>query len=224
MSIHESIAQQTMLQPVQATQASKVTATSVVNAYPAYLPGKGKLFISDPLQRAINWQQNEDQDSVGSCQFKDGAMHVREEKSEHNYGCKSFFSLFANFALEVQMTIIQGDCSFIDVRVNNSNDKLYDFVICQNGLYQFNKYLDGTGKNVFQFASGSHVSIKKGLRQMNLLAVYANKDILRVFVNGQQIAIAQDGDFATGFIELGALDNKNATEVVYKQAKVWTLS
>lgn len=215
--VHQDLVQQTSL---QSTQASKVAA----NAYPAYLPGNGKLFISDPLQQENHWLSRVDRDFGGSCQFQEGAMHARQEKPGRVYGCSSFRLSFANFALEVQMTTIQGDCGNVDVRATTDYNKYYDFMICQDGTYQFAKYLDGTGKNTVLFASGSHFSIKKGLRQTNLVAIYANKDILRFFVNGQQIAMAQDGDFTKGSIVLSAFDSNNATEVVYKQARVWTLN
>lgn len=222
---YQKLARQTSIQAAQATQARKATATAIanaVNAYPAYLPGNGKLLFSDPLQQANNWQQGEDKDFGGSCQFKNGALHAREGKPDSNYGCSSFSSSFTNFALEVQMTIIRGDCGAATFR--DSGNKFYYIRICQNGEYIFSKYLDPTGKNTFYFASRSHPAIKKGLNQMNRLAIYANQDVLRVFVNGQQIAMALDKAYTKGSITLGAEDKNNVTEVVYQQAKVWTFS
>ena len=227
INIHQDLDRQTSIQAAQAKQAKKAAALATahaVDAYPAYLPGNGKLYISDTLQQSNSWQQNEDRDFGGSCQFQDGAMYARQVKPGRFYGCTSFLSSFMNFAFEVQMSITRGDCGVIAFRANDVNNQLYYVEICQDGTYQFKKYLSDPKKHAFQFASNSHAAIKKGLNQVNLLTIYANKDILRVFVNGQQIAVARDGDYTKGSITLNASDYTNATEVVFKQAKVWTFS
>jgi eukaryotic-like serine/threonine-protein kinase len=220
-----NIAQQTVLQSHQATQARLATATSALNAYPAYLPGQGTLLISDPLQQEKYWRSGMDSDFGGSCQFKDGAMHIREEKPNRNYACYSFLSSFTNFAFEVQMTIIQGDCGNVNIDIVPSSDVYYYIEICSYGRCRLIKYLDNTGKKTVHLVERDYnAAIKQGLNQTNLLAISVKKDILRVFVNGQQIVMAQDGDGTMGSIGLSAVDFKNATEVVYKQARVWTLN
>jgi hypothetical protein len=206
----------------RAMQATSTNQTTTGGTYPAYMPGNGTLFFSDSLQEPDYWQSSENPNFGGSCQFIGGALHSRQEKAKHSYGCFSIFSSFANFALEVQMTIIQGDCGVVTFRQNNG--KFYYVHICQDGTYKFLKYQDFTGKNVFIFVgSRPHEAIKSGLNQMNLLAIYANGNMLRVFVNKQQIAMAQDGEIAQGGISLAAEDHTQPTEVVFQQAKVWTL-
>ena len=206
----------------RAMQATSTNQTTTGGTYPAYMPGNGTLFLPGSLQEPNYWPSSEDQSFGGSCQFKGRALHSRQEKATHFYDCFSAFSSFADFALEVQMTIIQGDCGVVTFRHNNG--KFYFVHICQDGTYKFLKYQDSTGKNIFSFVgSRPHEAIKRGLNQMNLLAVYANGNMLRVFVNKQQIAVAQDGEMAQGAISLAAEDLTQPTEVVFQQAKVWTL-
>ncbi|GHO97763.1 hypothetical protein KSF_078110 [Reticulibacter mediterranei] len=225
ITVQLNIAQQTVLQSHQVTQARQATATAAVNAYPAYLPGSGTVLISDPLQQEKYWRSGMDSDFGGSCQFKDGALHVREEKANRNYACYSFLSSFTNFALEVQMTIIQGDCGNVNIGIAPSSDMYYYIEICSYGRCRLIKYLDNTGKKTVHLVErDGTAAIKQGFNQTNLLAIYAKKNILRVFVNGQQIVMAQDGNGTMGPIGLSAVDFKNATEVMYTQARVWTLN
>jgi hypothetical protein len=215
--VHQDLVQQTILQSTQVSNAA-------TNAYPAYLPGSGTLLIADPLQQEKYWQADVNQDFGGSCQFEDGALHVREEKPHRNYSCYSFLQSFTNFAFEVQMTIIQGECGSVNVSIAPSSQMFYYVEICLDGTCRLVKYLDDTGKNTFLLAKRSHRAIRLGLNQTNLLAIYVNRDILRVFANGQQIMVAQDGDGTMGAIQLSAVDITSATEVVYQQARVWTLN
>lgn len=213
----------------QQLEASKATAAThakpATSSYPSYLPGHGALLFSDPLQEERYWYVDADQAFGGSCQFKEGAFHVRQEKENSFYSCYAPFSSLADFTFEVRMTILQGDCGGITFREDNVHGKFYKVEICPDGYYKFSKYLDFTGKNVVAFIPSQHSSvINPGFNQMNLLAISAQGDIFRVFVNGQQISVVQDGEITQGSISLFASDHQNVTEVAFSQARGWTLS
>lgn len=73
-------------------------------------------------------------------------------------------------------------------------------------------------------SSGSISAFHKGLNQINLIAVVAEKSNIDVYVNLHLIASAGNSTYNQGQVGVLAKDDSNATEVVFRNAKVWTLS
>ena len=192
------------------------------NPYPSYLTGYGILAVYDPLQNnsAGAWQEYSPDNFGGSCVFENRAYHVIQTE-EITY-CKGIKTDFRNFAFEVQMTIIKGDCGGILFDGDTSNldrpNFFYQLRVCQDGTYQV---LEGYGKTL---SDNSSHAIHTGLKQINLLAVVVKDNLISVYVNGQQIdAGPGDRNISHGFIGVGAAKEKSSTEVIYQSARVWTL-
>ena len=145
----------------------------------------------------------------------------RKPKTHFFYVCTAEATDFSNFAFEVQLKILHGDCGGMIFRADSNSGKLYFFEVCQDGRYLFSRYLDYTGNNVKDLAGGTSAAITTGLNQANVIAVVAQGSTLSIYVNKQKIASASDSTFNHGQIGLLADSNNQPTEVAFTDVKVW---
>ncbi|MGZ3618416.1 MAG: family 16 glycoside hydrolase [Ktedonobacteraceae bacterium] len=203
-------------------QASATAAVNAANPNP-YTPGQGKLTLIDPLNdnsKGHAWDTSNQAD--GTCAFSGGSYHSSTPKTNFFFLCTAQATDFSNFAIEVQMKVIQGDCGGLVFRGDSNTGKMYFLEVCQDGTYRLYRYLDFTGNNVKDLAGGSSAAITTGLNQTNTIAVVAQGSTLSVYVNKQKIATANDSTFTHGQISLVADSYNHPTEVTYNNVKVWT--
>ena len=203
-------------------QASATAAVIAANPNP-YTPGLGKVALIDPLSdnsKGYAWDASVHTD--GTCAFSGGSYHSSTSKTQFFYLCTAEVTDFSNFASEVQMKILQGDCGGMVFRGDSNSGKMYFFEVCQDGTYLFSRYLDFTGNNVKDLAGGSSAAITTGLNQTNVIAVVAQGSTLSIYVNKQKIASASDSTFTHGQIGLFADSSSHPTEVAFNNVKVWT--
>jgi eukaryotic-like serine/threonine-protein kinase len=120
------------------------------------------------------------------------------------------------------MKIIQGDCGALLFRVDSTTNNFYYFRVCQDGSYAFYDY-----NNAWSLLSSSQYNsaIHVGLNQSNVVAVVAQGSTLYLYVNHYKVDSISDRTYSHGQIGVAA-DNalsNHTTEVVYSNAKVWTL-
>lgn len=221
----QALATVTATNNLTATAQAQASATaSVIAANPnPYTPGSGKIALVDPLSdnsKGYAWDASVHTD--GTCAFSGGAYHVSTPKTHFFYVCAGEATDFSNFAFEVQLKIVQGDCAGMIFRADTNSGKMYFFEVCNDGTYLFSRYLDYTGNNVKDLAGGSSAAITTGQNQSNALAVVAQGSTLTIYVNKQKVASASDSTFSHGQIGLFADANNNPTEVAFSNAKVWT--
>jgi serine/threonine protein kinase len=202
-----------------ATAVAALTATAVANPNP-YTSG-GTFAFLDPLGQQSEWSEQTGTNG-GQCQYSNNAFQVSQAQTSFVEICPSN-DTFGNFVFEVQMTITQGDCGGITVRNNSDNTNLYLFEVCQDGSYQFIKYVSHSGNNTTTLAHGNASAINTGLDQSNTVAIVANGGDFQLFVNQQQIDSASDSDFSQGVIGLIADPMNNQTTVTYQNARLWML-
>src|SRR5262249_45369383 len=133
--------------------------------------------------------------------------------------------IFSNFAFEVQLTIIQGDCGGMLFRADNEGH-YYFFDICENGTYLVSKHVDGISPHFKSFYSGRSSAIHRGQGHQNKIAVVVNGSLMTFYVNEQQIDQEQDSSYTSGKIALIAdpyASGAHATDVAYSNARVWAL-
>ena len=65
--------------------------------------------------------------------------------------------------------------------------------------------------------------MKTGFNQANIIAVVASGSELDLYVNHQFITYANDSTLSQGQLGVCAEDVSNASEIVYRDAIVWTL-
>jgi len=183
-------------------------------------PHSATLALSDPLRdnsKGYQWAENI------NCKFIQGAYHVLAQHQGVN-SCFATNTNFSNFAYQVQMAIITGDCGGIFFRAQPGfESKAYQFEVCQEGLY----YAD---RSFFEISGGSgfggkkSIAIHTGLHASNLIGVVANGSNFDFYVNGQPIAHLHDSYFAQG--QIGVFSDSAfvaSNEAVYTNAQVWTL-
>jgi len=181
----------------------------------------GSIALNDPLRDNSNgyfWGRGSD--SHGTCAFAGGAYQVSTPQGNFHY-CTASTTNFSNFTYEITLTILQGDCGWIVFRGNDTNGTGYLFRVCQDGTYA----LDLTMDNVLStpLASSSSSVINTGLGQSNVIAVVANGGTLDLYVNTQKIDSVSDSTYNHGQIGVGAYSLVTPTEVVFRNARVWTL-
>lgn len=201
----------------QAYATATATASLVTNNPDPYTPVGGVLVLYDPLKGPANWNDATDLSFGGACRFSGGFYHVSETQSNHLFPCVSQQANFSNFAFEVRMTIIKGDCGGIVFRY--SQGYLYSYMVCRDGNY-FLQLISPSQEKLL--ASKPSTAIHKGLNETNVIAVVANGSTLDLYVNNQEVASIQDDSSSSGVTGLSAADTGTPTEVEYSFARAWT--
>ncbi len=208
-------------QAITNANATATTSVIAVNPLPVYLSNSGNLSgilaFKDALKQRSNWS-NSSNASGGICQFSNGVYQVSESKIHIIHPCEASMP-FSNFAFEVQMDILQGDCGGIIFRDNGSFGKNYIFEICQNGCYSLFLFTDNHDSTVLNSTSGCP-TLPSG---ENTIAVVANGIMLSLYINEQKVGSTNDSTYKQGFIGLIAGDESNTTKVAYSNARVWKL-
>lgn len=179
-------------------------------------PYGGTLTLDDPLNSSnssFNW--------TGACQFTGGANHISASKPLQVNYCYERNINFSNFAYEVQMTIVQGVSGGIVFRTDPTNENFYYFHVHIDGSYSLDIYNNNILNSTLKSGPNSNINI--GLNQSNLIAVVANGSNIYLYVNDQHIDSISDSTFSQGEIGVAAFSTGNQTEVVFSNAKVWTL-
>lgn len=206
------------------TQVAASTATALAtnpNLDP-YQPS-GTLALTDPLSQSQAWKEVSNTSWGGQCQFINGAYVISQSHPNGNFVCNDDTSQYSNLAIEVQMTINQGDCGGITLRGNSDHTNMYFFRICQNGSYSFAKYTTNSASNAILLNSGNSSVIKGGAGQLNVIAIVANGSNFDLYANRQKIDSVSDGTYNQGSIGLFADAPDNATKVTYQNVRVWTI-
>jgi serine/threonine protein kinase len=203
------------------------TSNAASIPYPTYLPGSGTFALYDPMQddsKGYAWNPPD----YRYCNFQGSALHVNvfgdNTDTGHFHPCIGKTLMFSNFAYQIKMTVIKGDCGGIVFR--SHDPLLYYFYICQNGRYGLVRYQDNNdpSKNLL-LRTGSSSHIKVGLGQANVIAVLARGHSMYLYVNQVQIDWAYDTSYSDGTIGVlaKAFDLFRPTEVAFNDATVWKL-
>jgi serine/threonine protein kinase len=199
--------------------------------YPKYLPGCGKLALNDALRDdslGYKWAANSNPPN-DTCMFQNNALYVMVKGDYqalwHPCGPDNDIAHFSNFAYQVNMTIITGDCGGINFRVQASNE--YYFFLCQDGHYGLVQYNGNSNPPVdlIPLPGQSCPFIVQGLSQTNIIAVVAQGPNFDLYVNQHHVCDFQDATYHAGAIGVIAksLHQPTLTEVAFRDATVWTL-
>jgi hypothetical protein len=121
------------------------------------------------------------------------------------------------------MKIVSGQYGGIVFRADAANSKFYLFRIDTNGAYDLYVYVDTNGAHAKTLTTGTATNIHPGLNQTNTLAAVAHGSSVALYVNGQFLTNVVDTTLSSGQIGVISDDVSNITEVIYSQAKIWTL-
>ena len=199
----------------------RATATVVAANLDPYPQGHGTLALYDPLSQQDNWSNSSDASVGGSCQFSNKSFVISQSQSTRPYYCAEK-QTFSNFAFDVQMTFIEGDCGGILFRGDMSKGSFYYFRLCPNGTYQVRSYANSSSSSNPNIMGGGNFT-QTGSAQTNTLAVVANGNTLTFYINKQQIDSTQDGSYSAGQLALFAENDGDPTQIAFSKARVWTL-
>lgn len=206
--------------PIPSLQAI-ATATAIQRAaLPDPYPPQGTLALLDPLNQPNGWQIYADSDWGGGCTYKGDALQITQEKTGRAFDCNEN-NVYANFAFQVNMTILKGNCGGINFRGNKSNSQVYAFNVCSDGGFYLNVYTSNSTSNML-IENDASPAIKKGVRP-NTIAVVANGNTFNLYINKQKIASISDSTYSSGTVGLFSNSYSSPTIVNYQDAMIWTL-
>ncbi len=205
---------------------SPVTITSSLSPN-AYSPVGWKPLYSDPMKSNSSgyWHVSAHglAGNAGICTFANDVYQVNTIKGFF-HRCENAYYDLTDFAIEVQMTIVNGDQGGIEFRLDDQTANYYFFWISAAGTYGLeiwdNDYLTQT------LSSGSNAAIHNGFNQPNTVAVVAKGNTFKLYANNQLLDTVTDKDssYGHGKIALEASSNSNPTEVLFSNVKVWAPS
>jgi hypothetical protein len=203
------------------TAAASATAGALQNIYTQATSGTPT--VTDPLsaQDSNNWDEFTTNSSGGSCGFSAGAYHSIMTAKGFFQPCYSQITV-SNFALQVQMMLVQGDEGGVIFRGNNSASTFYLFRISQSGAYDLYLYVDSQGSHARHLLSGSSGIINTG-NQTNTITVIANGGNLYFYVNQQYLNGTSDTNYSSGQVALLGESDTNSTDVAFSNLKIWTI-
>ena len=208
-----------------ATAQANALATAVTAAMPDPYQPKGTLALFDPLNQENQWKENTDTNFGGSCTFKNNALQASQTKADRFFYCdEENGAAFQNFAIEVKMTIMQGDCGGLVLRENTSyNGQLYLFDVCNDTAYDFYSYQSNTASKSLASGFASAINISTMRPTENTIAIVANHNVFDLYANQRKIASVTDSSYHTGAIGLVANCSASPTTVSYQDIKIWKL-
>lgn len=194
------------------------TATAFASGNP-YPPHDGMLALDDTLSNNSSSGWVVYQEDNGGCRFAGGAYQARMTQQQLVKTCFADNTDFTDFVYEVDMKILAGDEGGLLFRASSQNATGYYFTIDRSGNYGLEIYK--SANDVQLLTSGALPSFLPD--QPNLLAVIARGSQMSLYVNMQHIDDVRDSTYTRGQIGVTADEASDSTEVVYSNAKVWTL-
>jgi eukaryotic-like serine/threonine-protein kinase len=200
------------------------------NIYTTSMP---TLRYTDPLSQPYFWTSLNDNATQGGCNFQQGSYDVTTNKAGTYTLCRtSNQPVVGAMTFEVQMQILHGDCGGIVFRGNLQTNNYYYFDLCSSGGYFLCTY-NGTNDASPPLlpASQPFPTLKANPQAKITVAIVAQGTSLTFYLNHQQVAQLNNSTFASGQISLfsysGASTDvnnpaKEATEVVFSNARLWT--
>lgn len=164
------------------------------------------------------------QDAQSAYTFKNGALHAIMTAGIFPalIECPLHTATFKNFAVQVQITILQGSQSFVGLffRADSQVTRTYRFYIDFYGdtVFATEQRGEPVGTNLAVFQPG--LQTQKSLT----LTVIARDTFFFLYLDQQYLRTVTDASYISG--ELGFFVSRGdgqATDVAFSQAKVWTL-
>ncbi len=209
----------TAIPTAPSTAQATLTATALQNIYKQATSG------IPALNNALSQANSSFAYTSSNCVFTSGAYLVTAPSGHYDY-CPGGPS-FTNFASEVQMTVLKGDCGGIMFRTNATTGKYYVFEVCANGDYGVFLYVSPNAEDYQTLRVSNSPAVKTGLNRTNVIAVVAYGQHFFLYVNRQAIDSFSDTSYSsgqTGFVadSSGVIGGAAAsTDVAYNDQKVW---
>lgn len=181
----------------------------------------GTPILNDELnqQTSNQWDEGTFPDH-SSCLFKGGSYHVLAPNQGFYESCNENTKGFADFAFQVDMTIINGDRGGILFRSNSGNGQTYLWDMNARGAYDLYVYSGFAASQSQTLLNGAIDFMLAGVNQITVIAL---GNTLSFYLNQQFIASIADPTLKAGQVGVLADDYQQPTEVTFNNAKVWVL-
>jgi hypothetical protein len=205
-----------------ATAQAAATAAALQQTYDRATNGTPT--VADPLS-SDNGNFSLYSDSQGNtCAFSGGALHITVPVYTW-LPCEIKTGSFNNFALQVQVNIVEGDGGdsggifFGD----GSSGSYYEMLINSAGNYYL--YLYGGNGRYTVLESGLSPAVATGVGQANVMTVIMNNGVSYLYVNSQFVMSDTLSGYSQGWVGLIAYSPRQtaATDVAFSNMKLWTL-
>ncbi|GHO79326.1 hypothetical protein KSD_70970 [Ktedonobacter sp. SOSP1-85] len=167
-----------------------------------------------------DWLNYDSTNGTSSCHYKDGGYHITINDPNRYYYC-SDADVHANFAVQIDMSILSGYAGGIVLRINTLDPSYYAIFIGQDGSYKIMKR-DGDHSSYIE-QNAYDASIETGYNQKNVVTAIAQDNELYFYANGQFLTHITDSDYTKGALGLTAFEQGQITEVSYSNLKIWNL-
>lgn len=212
----------------QATFNAKAAAAASATARASTYPFSDKLVLSDQL--ADNSHAGEyGWDGGTNCFFINGSYNARDPQPTSYVTCGAQNTNFANFTLQVQMSLQIGGASALEgvfFRGSESAAQYYIVAFDSQGQYLFAVQNNANGRNLRVLSQGTVGSFSSGFGVVNMLSIVARNDKFSVYINNtlQPVFQVTDGSYTTGQIGfIAGADSSGRTIATYNGIKVWQL-
>ncbi len=213
----------------QATINAQATTAASATTMASTFPFSNNLVLNDQLSDNSHMAQY-GWESGTNCFFINGSYNARDPQPTSYVTCGAQNTNFANFTLQVQMSIQLGGPSALEgvfFRGNESAAQYYIFVVDSQGAYLFAVQNNGNGHNLRVLKEGQASGFTPGFGIVNTLGIVARGEQISVYVNNTQNPIFQytDGSYTTGQIGfVASADSTGRTVDTYNDIKVWQLT
>lgn len=203
-------------------QAGAVASLTPFAGDDPYAP-QGRLVLADPLTQPGAWQPQSPQ-AGEQCLFTNNGFEVQEDSPGYFYNCNEN-AIFQNFAVQVDMTITQGDCGGIILREDAAGLGMYRFEVCAGDSYAFYRYVPQNDGDIPETMISDTSFLIKPYGE-NTIAAVADGNNFSLYINMVKVASVTDNDAdmsSIGTIGFLALDENIPTSVTYQNAIIWAI-
>ena len=201
----------------------QATQTALQNIYTQATTGTPTM--NDPLTAGDNYGWDDTTFSAGNaCLFTNGAYQASAAKGYTTY-CVASATHFNNFALQVDMTVLNGHSGGLIFRVNTNSGSGYSFRLSTDGTYILAKFsTDSKGYiQTTTLISGQDTdsSFNSGNNQKNTIAVVATGSTFYLYINQVYMDQGSDNTYTSGNIGVFADSDTQGVTVSFNNLKLW---
>ncbi len=203
---------------------TKVVSTATPSPTPPPGPFSGQPTYTNPLTADLHDGWSTLHNQYESCQFASDGYHLQTALTYGGF-CENPRLYGTNFALQVQMTFLQGSLSDeggVNFRgVGVDGDASYQFGVNADGRYFLAWCAASNCSHVL--AAGVATNFNQGLHKANLLGVVAQGTSLAIYLNHHLLQKVTDSHFQHGSVALtsGPNNDQIPNEVLYQDFQEW---
>lgn len=201
----------------------QATQTALQNIYTQATTGTPT--INDPLTAGDNYGWDDTTFSAGNaCLFVSGSYQASAAKGYTTY-CVASATHFNNFALQVDMTALNGHSGGLIFRVNTNSGSGYSFRLSTDGTYILAKFTTNSSGYIqtTTLISGQDTdsSFNSGNNQKNTIAVVATGSTFYLYINQIYMDQGSDNTYTSGNIGGFADSDTQGVTVSFNNLGLW---